>query len=144
MVFQPQRIHPSLSEQILIISAASDGVDPVRLPSGKLLHAAAAITVVNKGLVVAVVMAWNRRRMGSPGLVDHGADSKSRCQHPIGIAANDLRRHNLFGRQDHMSAGQAGIAADSQIAPDMGIAVLISPLHMHDGHIRLNGRHGCQ
>ena len=48
--------------------------------------------------------------------------------------------HDLFRGQDHLLGGKGSFLLLADDAPDMGIALGIGALHVHDGHIRVEAR----
>src|SRR6185295_1409627 len=105
MHFQAQPGRSFFTQQDQIIGAAVDAIHPTSLPGGESGGGFAVLLILDKSLMIPVVMAGYGRGMRSPGRMDYGADPKTGSDHPIGVAADDLRGNDFFGCDDNMAAG---------------------------------------
>ena len=71
-----------------------------------------------------------------------GADDKAGDQCAVRVGADDCFVHDFFGSQDDFFRGEGHFFLLADDAPQVGIAVFIRALNMHDGHIRVQGGDG--
>src|SRR5690242_4494218 len=62
----------------------------------------------------------------------------------IGIAGDDLGRHNFFGNNDYPLSSAHALDHDAEISPAVSVAFRISPLNMNNCHIGVQGPNSPQ
>src|SRR3989442_13134223 len=135
MLFDAQTAYAFLAELFHIISTCRHLQHPFLKPVLEAFKSACPLMILMIIRVVAVSVALHRGRMGSPCFVHHGSYLGRWPQHAGGIAPNHLTQHYFLRYQDHISGGQHCLFAYTYVAPEVGVAIFITALHMNDGDI---------
>ena len=94
--------------------------------------------------MVPAPVALDRRRVGSPRLVDHRDHLALRHQDPVGIGEDHLRVDQLLAGQDHRPGGECCLLGDAERPPGVGAALEVRPLDVEDGQVGPKRRHPNQ
>src|SRR5262245_42923039 len=76
--------------------------------------------------------------------MDHTGNQKLRYDVAIGITQDHTVVHDLFAGKNDRLRGKGRLTHDSEIAPDVSIALLVCPLYVKDSHVGPDGAHGQQ
>ena len=132
------------SEFLPVLVPVTDSVYPlIEPPLCILLHLADLIPLHVK-LVVAIIVALGIRRMAGEWNLAYGIDDQAGDQRAIWIRPDDCLVNDLLGCQDHLVSCKGSLFLLADDPPKMSIAVGVGPLHVDDGNVRLQGRHGDQ
>src|SRR5437667_2697259 len=93
--------------------------------------------VLTKELVIAIVVSLHWRWVRTIGTLDDRINQKPGNRGAIWVAGNDLWSNNFFCYHDHALGCAHAFEHYPEISPAMRVAIHISPLHMHDGHVRV-------
>src|SRR5947199_3859063 len=77
--------------------------------------------------------------MRSPGGMNDSPYFERWSHDTIGVAQDNFAWDDLFGLQNDIFRSQHRLLTDAQIAPYVGVAILIAALRMYNGHIWLYG-----
>src|SRR3990172_13244611 len=111
----------------------------MRAPRSEGFGRAALVLIVRERLMIAVVVSGHGRGVRTPGRMRHRADAEARRDDTVRVAADHIGRYDLFGGEEDVFAGQAGLPCDAEVAPRMRVAVLVRALNVDDGDIGGDG-----
>src|SRR6266498_3606626 len=127
-----------------VLPATVEIQHPLPQPRREAAPLAADLVVAVVDLVIAVVVALDRRRMRAARLVHHGGNAQGWREDAVRVALNQLRGHDLLGHQDHGASGQRGRLTAPEAAPAVRVTILRGPLDLQYGDVRDESRYQDQ
>src|SRR6266566_2368739 len=136
VVFFNAQVKQALLTQFCYISGARGHMQhPLVEPLLESFERARALMILTIIIMVALIVTLDGRRMRAPRLMHNGSHLERWRQHAIRVAQDHLARNDLFGNEYDIPRCQSRLLAYAEIAPEMGVAILVAALYVDNGDI---------